>query len=129
MGTLRAALLATAILGTAACSLPTPPTVFDVRSRQVRTEAHRCVVAALVDADFQITESRVDDGLVRARRAATERWSYFWAEWDVIEVLVFSRDDAATGLQFTAKTIIGDDDKEASEEVRSLAREIADTCG
>jgi len=128
MSTSRILLLASALLGTAACSLPHPPVVFDVRSRQARQEVHRCVVAALVDADFRIIDSRVDDGIVKAERSATERWSYFWAEVDVIEVMVFSRSDASTGLQFTARTVIGDDEREPSEDVEELARNIADTC-
>lgn len=121
------------ILAVSGCSLPHPPVIFDVQTRQIQRDVHRCVIAELVDSDFQITESRVDDGIVRALRAATERWSYFVAEWDLIEVLIFARNDLSTGLQFTSRTLIGDkeDGKEKvpSADVQMVAREVADTCG
>ena len=121
------------VLAASGCSLPHPPAIFDVQTRQIQGDVHRCVIAELVDSNFQITESRIADGIVRALRAATERWSYFLAEWDLIEVLIFARNDLSTGLQFTSRTLIGDkkDDKEkaVSDDVQRVARDIAATCG
>lgn len=121
------------ILAVSGCALPQPPVIFDVQTRQIQGEVHSCVIAGLVDADFQITESRVADGIVRALRAATERWSFFLAEWDLIEVLIFARNDLSTGLQFTSRTLLGnkgsDKEKAPSDAVQRVARDIADTCG
>jgi hypothetical protein len=109
----------------------TPPVVFTVATAKPAYDVHRCVTESLVQSGFRVVESRRDDGIVKAERQGDFLWFPDPKELDIIDVVIYEREDGQTGIQYTAGRLLLDEEPrlEGPEpEVEAIAEGIADDC-
>lgn len=119
----------------------TAPVIFDISSQRPLRDTHQCVTEQVVDADFSVTETRRDDGVIHAVRYFEETRQVpsttgnrvverTMEEWQRIEVLIFERNDGSTSIQYTAAS--GDTRTgpwtAPSEPMMHLAQQVANAC-
>ena len=111
-----------------ACS---PPTVFDVRSSLEPRSAQSCVVHALMDHGFRITDHNRRDGFVRGEKPA-RFLGFHTDDSHVIEVFVLDEGYGETTIQYMAGRLdYGEyevDIEGPNDETEATAREIAHRC-